>query len=309
MTKVLTRRNFLLAGVATVLAVEAGVNWYLTKPNEVNKLLRDFPTEIPGARKIAKHEIRGASKCLVHVLQTHLTEGIEEGSDDWKEISQVQTDIYQILDHFYAQHNLKSVYVEGFTPESIDLRYSHRNLLRVARKGQAAMEEFDKKRIVSLEEELGNERTLNLGAYLRFSGDTNSLEKYKAELSQELADLKKREYNTEIAPPVINGAAEKMFCEGKIKIIPVETLRANVEAGMLADDVRNGIKVYVDEFNKKAMQQREDIALEMISKSPDQICFLVYGAGHYFGDNINEWNLQHPNNKYSLIEITPESYK
>lgn len=54
---------------------------------------------------------------------------------------------------------------------------------------------------------------------------------------------------------------------------------------------------------------REDYVLETVAKSDKYFAPLIFGKGHNFKDNIDKWNSQNPDNKFSLIEITPKSYK
>jgi hypothetical protein len=84
--------------------------------------------------------------------------------------------------------------------------------------------------------------------------------------------------------------------EGKIKEIPAETKKGLDNATRYGTD-------------KTVLEDRENIALEIISKSKNPLDILIYGGAHQFGDNINEWNEKNPGKKYSLIEVTPENYK
>lgn len=83
---------------------------------DANKFLRDFPKEINGAKDIRKYEIRGAKKCLVHVLQSHF---VNPGGDfytdrkNYKEVNKVQKDIYLLLTDLKSKIGLKSVISEG----------------------------------------------------------------------------------------------------------------------------------------------------------------------------------------------------
>lgn len=85
------------------------------------------------------------------------------------------------------------------------------------------------------------------------------------------------------------------------------------------------------EFNLKVLQNREDIAIDLASKSENPFKIVLYGAGHSFGgrescgkgyefptpttredrilasldiDNLYKWNTAHPDNKFSLIVLT-----
>ena len=92
-------------------------------------------------------------------------------------------------------------------------------------------------------------------------------------------------------------APKLLEVEGTIRLIPAERYESHLRALS-----RNAI-------TKDIFDARENIALDVISRNQNTLNVLVYGGLHWFGDNINEWNKQHPDRKYSLIEITPESYR
>ena len=94
----------------------------------------------------------------------------------------------------------------------------------------------------------------------------------------------------------ITDAPALLELEGKIKQILVEDTKIYLEALMPNATMKN---IFSD---------RENAALDIISKSQKPLNVLVYGGLHWFGDNIHEWNQRNPNKKYSLIEITPKNY-
>ncbi len=298
MTNKLSRRDFLKVGLAGALSLSAGGIWVYREHNKTlaNKLLEGFPEKIPGVIEVLKQGVRGAAKTLVHVRQKHLVDGIKEGSDEWKEINRVQNDVYKILDYLHSHNNVNLVYVEGLSPEFMELVRGEKEITRL-------IDKSNHRSISEIESELQDERKLGLSAYFRFPDDKNALERYKAELSH-----LKKELEEEKPYQMARGAAEKLFYEGKISIVPAETLAGNVYGGLIADEVRGKREVNSEEYNFAVKQNRENIALDIISRSQNPLDVIVFGGGHYFGDNINEWNGKHSNQKYSLIEVTPESY-
>ena len=75
-----------------------------------------------------------------------------------------------------------------------------------------------------------------------------------------------------------------------------------------------GVKeVYLERGGDFEKKEREEYLLKKIvedsKKSPKQgtqrIAVVVYGAGHEFLDNIQEWNKSHQDEKFSLKTITP----
>lgn len=76
-------------------------------------------------------------------------------------------------------------------------------------------------------------------------------------------------------------------------------------------------------YNEYVLDAREDEVLKIAYGAPGVSHVFVYGAGHTFGggksfkhydstgrrssrDNIDKWNSEHPEKKFSLIEIFPE---
>ena len=330
MTNKISRRKFLQYGVGALAGLTLGTgglhlfNDYQQRNQTLaNKLLDEFPDEIPGAREVEKQKVIGADKTLVHVRQQHLTTRTEEGDEEWKRTEAVQNDIYEILSYLISEKDLKKVYREALIPEHMeiislaaDLEGRFREISASLQKSTGAFADFYQKRIASIEEELKDEDQIRIGAFLRFGEDPQGITNYRAELFEELSDFKTKslDLKNESTPyvaeyEIVDGAADKLYLEGKIEILPVETMEANLLAGFVAEDVVNGEKVDARKHDFIVMQKRENIALEIIAKNSDALNVMIYGGAHYWGDNINSWNSQNPNQKYSLIEITPESYR
>ena len=110
------------------------------------------------------------------------------------------------------------------------------------------------------------------------------------------------------------GAAGKLGIAGMIELRPIEDrLRDISEFG---EQLRSG----------EATDGREDFVLQKLAEYGDPIFLVQFGGEHTWGgqescgesyfldgrkptkDNISEWNKQHPDNKFALIEIEPEGY-
>jgi len=59
---------------------------------------------------------------------------------------------------------------------------------------------------------------------------------------------------------------------------------------------------------KLVLHNRENALLHIISDKDDKVAVTVYGGFHDWANNIRSWNRSHPEDKFSLIEITPTSY-
>lgn len=90
-------------------------------------------------------------------------------------------------------------------------------------------------------------------------------------------------------------AVKRLFNEGRINLKAAEDLAINDQSYHDYDALFRG---------------REHFALEVIAKNPVNLMpVLVYGAKHDWLDNVADWNKLHPDEKFSLIVVTPESYK
>ena len=95
----------------------------LNKKNKTiaNKLLIDFPNEIPGAKKIDKYLTPNAKYCLVHIRQIHVHPKDSYYFDHFH-VQRVQSNMADIM--VYLLRNLKyyplQLYNEGFVVENKD---------------------------------------------------------------------------------------------------------------------------------------------------------------------------------------------
>lgn len=59
---------------------------------------------------------------------------------------------------------------------------------------------------------------------------------------------------------------------------------------------------------KISTEAREDVLLELVAQRGDPLALTIYGSGHSWANNVEEWNTQNPDKKFSLIEVTTNSY-
>jgi len=255
----------------------------LEQLTEANARLREFPEQIAGAKEIKKYETPRAKYTLAHVRQEHEvyddeleTNGMSKRAKE--RVCNVQKNIYLILDELVGREICDSVYPEGLYPE-LNERIQKIGLGNVVKYNNPILED----RISEL-----NSR-LNRG--ILYEGEEERLRKELGETSDKLKDEQEK-YK------FLAGAAYLMASEGKIKLIPAETREGQnrAEAEILSTG-RPGRDSY---------SLREDILLDIVSKQSMPLALTVYGAGHDFKDNVERWNRENPDRKYSLIEITSE---
>lgn len=132
--ELVNRRKFLARAGIGLLGLIGGGFYLLNRETVANRLLREFPNEIPGAREVRKYRTEGARHCLVHILQEHyvdeeryrrelISRGAEEEriadmyKKDMDNVRNCQKDIYNILFYLISYKGLTEVYVEGHTLE------------------------------------------------------------------------------------------------------------------------------------------------------------------------------------------------
>jgi hypothetical protein len=90
-------------------------------------------------------------------------------------------------------------------------------------------------------------------------------------------------------------ATDILSYNGEINIHDAETDELNEKRSM-----ENGL----GEWNEKT----EDYVVERAA-SMGGVVYTVFGGAHSFRNNIDDWNEANPENKVSLVEITPETYE
>lgn len=85
--------------------------------------------------------------------------------------------------------------------------------------------------------------------------------------------------------------------DDKIEVLPAENFELN-----RAHKSKKG-----EDKEEAKMDPREDYLLEEIAIQDKPYAVTVYGKGHDFKDNIERWNEENPNNKFSYIGIETSS--
>jgi len=318
MREKLSRRNFLRVGGLAFLILSGcqsiplemqmikknGTNivapryFKLDEVKGCNNLLVNFPDKIKGAKSIEKYLTPEAKYCMVHIKQSHLIEN--PSKPQFKEIKEVQNNIYFILSDIVQNYRIEKVYDEGLTEsfaliKNLCANISYRvNPLNKARNSNTNEMIFLDK--ITLEK-FKEESPALYNNYLSFQSN----KKYDAiyRLASEINNLE------------IVGADDAKALE-----------KANYMYGRLK---KFGFFRWLTERKKSfnaIRENREDIFLNIASKQENPLVVVVYGAKHAWGgefscgkdynrkidsicDNINKWNSNNSNKKFSLIEITP----
>lgn len=307
-------RNWLIGGAAG-LALLAGA--FLYKPSSSPEKPQPtvsasvFPDSLAGAREIKRYDVPDAKHTLVHIRQRHLINGgIDEVRKKDEGLSAVQSDIYHIVDDLVQKTDIRSIYLEGLVEEFLP------NMEEGARKAHQI-----EKTLNSLETMIGSDS--------------------RHAIPQSVLDETK-ELRTIYDSLMTKNAGSRLFYEGKIGLYAGESsdiaetladpeidritdLSAAIALGVI--DRPQGLdQETIDEANYALTDMRENYLLERIVKRGEPYGVVIYGARHAWGgaescgpaysldgrlsleDNIATWNKNHPNQKFSLIEITPQNY-
>jgi len=298
-----------------ISAIPAG--YELEQVTDANRMLLDFPSEVPGARNVDKYLTPDAKYCLVHLRQAHKVKSdflYSKYSKERKKINEVQDDIKSILEYLIINENLQTIYYEGlpFGDEETIIDSLKDEFSKTGKYSLSFSEYYDLHERDELEaidrylEAIENHNRENIIIPLAAFIDSSieNLRKYRDNLEQEV-----QENNVEF----VRSAGVELSIDGKLNIIGAEDCESHKKA------------LSQSSLNEVVMDDREDALLNIISIQENPIALTVYGAAHAWGgtesfgkryvigerishkDNISEWNKLHPNAKFSLIEITPKS--
>lgn len=273
--ELVNKRRFLAGAGMGLLGLVGGGLYLFNKDSEANRILREFPNEIPGAREVRKYRTEGARYCLVHVLQDHYVdeefyrrELISRGADedeiiymykrDMNNVRNCQSDIYNILSYLIRNNGLTEVYVEGHTLED-----------------EATINDIAKN--VSLGLDINNRRALL---------DENTFK---------------------------IGAACKLSFEGKIKLRGAE-IRGSEEFNLRLFNLHNPKVQEKREDTLLTLVAKDNKSFSVVIYGRGHLFGGKKSFNDYNyesednKDNIYEWNTRNPDKKFSLIEVVPESY-
>ena len=178
-----------------------------------------------------------------------------------------------------------SRYVDQMGEETRTIQYEVYQILDSLRQNQGIKGVYAEGFVIENQKEIEEEiQELRKWDAACASSEEKSREKQKK--CRELSQLKAEQFG-----PTGDGVTYVLALEGKLEAYPAESMA--VRSGWLYDRI----------FKR----ERENYVLSLITQKFDPVAVTVYGAGHDFGDTIVKWNTEHPNKKFSLIEITPQT--
>ncbi|MCH7568680.1 MAG: hypothetical protein IIA87_04635 [Nanoarchaeota archaeon] len=264
--------------------------------SEANQFLRAFPDEIPGIESVEKYETPGADQTIVHIRQRHYF------NPDNLHIHRVINEEIESL-----RESIKE-FEEDFPEEASEMRRAINRSIEIGRLG--VREYFTEvinvqknifQSLIYLQKEIGLGETRVEGVHRDYEEEKlmDHINLIYAEVINKGYFTKEEAEEKEVV--FLGGAAHMLWSRGMIDIKPAETKEANLKA----------LEVFLDsnssasEREKYSKKIREDVFLDLVDAGGERYSVVVYGALHDWRDNINEWNRDNPDNKFSLITMTP----
>lgn len=292
-----------LLGIPALAGTITGLSFLNNQETDAERFLRNFPTQIDGARLIKKYDVEDAKYCLVHVLQSHVSD--ESSFEDYlfldKNVVAVQRDIYSITCSLHDTISLDEVYVEGLTENLLpDISALKGRRFEVSELKGFSELSAEKKVLVSkyysnLMDSQGALRAVLEGLVSARPGESSSI--------QDQLNLGSW---GEVKPLIPHLVADYLGIAKRNEII--------------SEDLRD--KILYPWF-----EIREDFVIGSIASRNRPYGVVVYGALHAWGgnkscgpsypigervlleDNIAKWNANNPDRKFSLIEVFPNSLR
>lgn len=266
------------------------------KPDtSANEFLKHFSDDINFTKSVKKYPVSNARSCLIVIPQIHFTKNTPLmdsilptlSSLMYAQINWCQKDIKFILEDMINKYDLSQIYCEGVTNEHTDddLKIGYVSTLKsLAVRNYILFPRIE-----------GMENLLNLELLLRIDAGEDDILK-------QIEDLNPNEQKAFEYFKYIPGGAYIPIFEGDLKRVAASNSRLNAVAGYLIERESGEL------INEFIYERREFFALKSCSNDTNDFSVLIYGGGHDFRDNILVWNKVHPDDKYSLIIVKPETY-
>lgn len=263
---------------------------------EAARFYRDFPAnQLPSTGAVHKYPVSDAKHCLVHLGHFHYVKApltMEQARKDLDTASQA----------FYLL--LKDTPNFSYQPSG-DIAEDYRNLVRHRIEGicRVQREVFD------------------IGRFLQKNYGVQSIrgEGLAKDYSQKDCDKWLRNRNIGITregfatEEEVKDPSRYLLIGGADLVLGVLGLK--VKAGE-DEDINRRTAVKVEAALKEGnlaekkdiiFKEAEDYVLQLVSRSNEPYSVVIYGGGHNFLDNVNDWNVKNPKDKFSLIVVTPRS--
>lgn len=271
------------------------------KPTEAESFYQSFPnpTHLRGAGNVEKYGVLGAQHCLVHIRQTHRMDdppSLIELQERIKTIAGMIAEPYKHSPEVVRRaEEVLPLVKKGLEDARNNIRSTIEEVYTIQRDIYSILTSLRKKNGLTSVRAESVERNLSKEDCIEFAAAINTELRDKGYLTEDEAMSKYILYP---------GAEFAMGGAGLLEIKVGESVDLN-EAALKALD-------FSAEFNPDAEEifnPREDYVLKLIAEGKESYSAVVFGGKHNFRDNVEKWNREHPNDLFSLIVVTPSSYK
>lgn len=289
-----SRRTFNTAAAIAVAGIPVTA-WIVNKEfkraqklGEVEKMFREFPTQLDGAARIEFGETPGATQTVVFYLYDHRLIAVEDaGKTLPREVTdsnhRSSRDMMKVIKHLqrdFPQYKSDTMFWESMSPND-----------------DRTQQFIENERAITNEIRLTDAR---FGLAKKGSDEALALQKHLDELQSHPNHVRFEKIFDAVGP---------MILSGNLKIRGFETPEANARAGVAWKEIflRNNPSPQILKEYELAQRDREMEFLEVATDSGREFVHLMLGRDHLatLPETIDLWNAKHPESRKSIIIIVP----
>lgn len=309
----LSRRNLLRGSIAAAVLATAGYGVHRNRrgfaeifygPTEACRKADYIARTASTIEEVAYVNVdrhAGAKHSLVFLRQLHRASNMTE--EERQLVRKAQAELVCIVERYMddPEIRLTELLDEGDSPELQELTRRKKSVERLDDHTDHVL--FDPEGL--REEAAILKRLVDLTTAeeerLRYQEELERLEKQLREA--ERVEREREEQRAQEQERLTLSAARMLEEKRGLRILPAEEFDANVAAS-----IARKLAIEHPTTHKLVMEKREKIVLEKAAKR-GTVSFVLFGAAHDFRKEIDAWNREHPDQMFTLVEITPKTVR
>ncbi len=246
-----------------------------------------------------------------HVIAGHLVNEASSLTSKLTKNDEIDQGVNNYLSSFGANleggHKVTKIKIEGAKHLLVHIRQIHYSPDFETEEQQRRVEEIQNE----ISEILDESRLYLPGAEIYGEGihEDQFLEDY-LKCAKEYDLITKEKIHQECFPnnlgPLRLSATAQLLADRKVRVVRAAEDKSLHKKAVTIFKDETGL-YSPEEINYNVLTRREDTLLEKVTDKGVQIAIATYGAAHNWADNILKWNEENPDDKFSLMVITPES--
>ncbi len=339
----LGRRAFLaLSGTAVVAtAATLAIRSLMSDPegvegDESQRFFNAFPESLPGVSKggVEKFPTEGAKHCLIHIRDVHGLASVYDdmflsmssisklplrmqiaayhrfcgGSFDELDWTWLTDDLKQFIETLLsapAMQKFMSLRAEMDEPvESEENINTAKAVAYIAR--ELGVKEIHIEGVASQDMELMDNHRDIMELSEKNIQNLKLLASSDPRLHESLWEAQASHYSFARLHEGKLNALVPLHHNGTIRVMPTSN-DENLEREVKAIHAHVGKRTLTDDEKKVVSEKREKEILRIGSSK--KVMLLRFGGAHKFEERIKQWNDEHPDERYSLIVLTPDGYE